>query len=370
VYVYMIGAICGAVSNVDPASTDFKQSMDLLRLHMHEVACPPEMCLRFRKYMMRSQEIFRHAFYQDVVARLSPGLRGQLAVFTYTEWMSKVPFFHCHDERERERFVVAVAPLLRQCSYTKFEVVCRVHEPAQAMFILQSGVVGAGGAVRRKGEWFGEEVLINEGVSACTCIAMTFIETMMLGREDLVGLLGDDSFPETKKLIRKTAFKMVLRAFVRKVGIAHRMQTNSRRMTRAELERWRAKQRRRAQLIKERQQIQPDYMSVVPRSKEEIAIGLPEGVEFSEEQRQVLEKNHEEMLDLALDKAHLSAQGAITARLEQLEIKLGREADVRRQRTEALEAQVEQLGGSMEAGFAQINAQMEALAAALAAQRR
>ena len=79
VYVYMIGAICEAIGAMDPASTAFKQMMDMLSLHMHEEECPPEMRLRFRKYFIRSQDMLRDEYYRDVVTKLSPALQSELA---------------------------------------------------------------------------------------------------------------------------------------------------------------------------------------------------------------------------------------------------------------------------------------------------
>ena len=39
VYVYIVGAVCEAVSAVDPASTMFKQTMDTLNTYLSEIRC-------------------------------------------------------------------------------------------------------------------------------------------------------------------------------------------------------------------------------------------------------------------------------------------------------------------------------------------
>ena len=53
VYVYMIGAICEAVSSIDPASTAFKQTMDMLNMYLSDIRCAPAMREQFRSYFLK-----------------------------------------------------------------------------------------------------------------------------------------------------------------------------------------------------------------------------------------------------------------------------------------------------------------------------
>merc|ERR1719473_1888065 len=115
VYGYMIGAICTAISAMDPASTAFKQMMDLLSLHMHEEQCPPEMRMRFRQYFIRSRDMLRDEYYKDVIEKLSPALQSELAIHCHKKVFASIPFFNCDDKIERRALVVN----MRRCCNEK-----------------------------------------------------------------------------------------------------------------------------------------------------------------------------------------------------------------------------------------------------------
>ena len=40
-YGYMIGSVCGIVTQIDPAGAKFRQSMDTLNSFMNEIELPP-----------------------------------------------------------------------------------------------------------------------------------------------------------------------------------------------------------------------------------------------------------------------------------------------------------------------------------------
>lgn len=55
--------------------------------------------------------------------KLSPRLRGRLAVHSHGEWISKISFFNCSDQLESHRFIIAVATEMERAAFTESEVV-------------------------------------------------------------------------------------------------------------------------------------------------------------------------------------------------------------------------------------------------------
>ena len=168
-------------------------------------------------------------------------MQGELALFCHKGEIAKIPFFHCEDKLERRRFVIALAPLMQRRTFCQYEVICRTGMPAEALYLIRGGIGGCGTSVVRRGEYFGDEMLMSNAVSRSTVIAMTFLDTMRLARDDVLQLLSSDEYPKTKRMVRKAAFKMVLQTFVRNVGIAHRMQLNAKRMSHSEIAQWKRK---------------------------------------------------------------------------------------------------------------------------------
>ena len=52
VYGYVIGAVCGVLSNQDPATQEYKNNMDLLNKYAEEEQLPHHLTVRCREYFM------------------------------------------------------------------------------------------------------------------------------------------------------------------------------------------------------------------------------------------------------------------------------------------------------------------------------
>jgi hypothetical protein len=59
IYAYVIGAVCGLVSNVDPASDEFQETMDLVNKYLREHRMPHDLCMKIRNYIKHCQKMMR-----------------------------------------------------------------------------------------------------------------------------------------------------------------------------------------------------------------------------------------------------------------------------------------------------------------------
>jgi len=228
---------------------------DMLNLYLADIKASMPMRERFRFYFLKAKELMRHSYYTEVLEQLSPGLRGELAMHCHSGWLSQIPFFNCGDELERQQFMVAVAMNLKRKAFTKMEMVCRQGDQADAMYIIMSGLVGCGGRVRRAGNFFGVDMIQENGVVVNTANAVTFVDCQCLLRDNLLQLLNHGDFPETQKLVRKAAFRMCLSNFVKLIGREARKKLEKKKglemkETRADLAQWKAKIKRKRILAK------------------------------------------------------------------------------------------------------------------------
>ena len=121
-YAYVIGLICGIISTMDPAGTDFSNKKDLVKAWTNEVNMPADLKSALTRYTDECRHIIRQRYYRTVLEMLSPNLRGQVSQFLYGGWMANVTFFQCDDERESTNFTMAIAELLSMLVFAPSEV--------------------------------------------------------------------------------------------------------------------------------------------------------------------------------------------------------------------------------------------------------
>ena len=129
-YAYVIGAICGVVSEMDPATREYQTNVDLLNDYMNVIKVPKAMRQRLREYFTHCKVIFRTKYYHDVLDNMSPQLQGEVARHSHGPWLFKIPFFMAEDEEERDRFVIQIALCLEPKAFAPNEMVFREGDGA------------------------------------------------------------------------------------------------------------------------------------------------------------------------------------------------------------------------------------------------
>ncbi len=142
-YAYVIGAICGVVSEMDPATREYQTNVDLLNDYMNEIKVPKAMRQRLREYFTHCKVIFRTKYYHDVLDNMSPALQGEVARHSHGPWLFKIPFFMAEDEEERDRFVIQIALCLEPKAFAPNEMVFREGDGAYSSLLSLSVLVVA-----------------------------------------------------------------------------------------------------------------------------------------------------------------------------------------------------------------------------------
>ena len=218
-YAYVIGLICGIISKMDPAGTDFANKKDLVKAWTDECNMPEQLREDLARYTEECRVIIRQRYYRTVLDMLSPRLRGQVSQFLYGDWFRAIPFFQCDDERESTSFTMAIAERLVMLVFSPSETIVSSFEDADRMYIIAKGVVAKSNSmVMCQGRYFGEEMLMRRGSHTCSHMSVTFVTLHQLLKTELDAALGKGCFPRTLHSIRRwiahKAFVHTMKAIV------------------------------------------------------------------------------------------------------------------------------------------------------------
>ena len=217
-YAYAIGSICGIISSMDPAGTEYTVKKDLLKTWASEMDMPPELRSQLFEYLDECKMLIRQGYYASLLELLSPDLVGKVSQHTHGVWIQAIPFFACDDEKERRFFTMAVAKCLHPKVFGKSEILVAASDPADSMYIIAKGVVAqSNGLVLCPGRYFGEDMCLRDGTHSHTYSTVTFVTVNVLSKEDLFGVLATGRFPITWRSIRKWVVRRSFQRIVRTI---------------------------------------------------------------------------------------------------------------------------------------------------------
>jgi hypothetical protein len=222
-YGYVIGGICGILSDLDPVTQEYRDTMDLMKMYMAELRAPIELRFRVRGYFEHCKNLFRDRIFKDtILSKLTPVLREKVAVHQYEHCLSKVHFFNVEDVTERNRFIAGVSSRLSLKAFPPQEIIIQEGAPARALGIVLRGVVRLKQQLITKDYYFAEEFITTDSTYLASAAAMTYVDVAMLSRNQLFGLLSSgvrgNLYPQTSAKIRKAQIRMALKRVVREVG--------------------------------------------------------------------------------------------------------------------------------------------------------
>ena len=214
-WAYVVGNVCGVVASLDVRTLAFRQTMDDLKcvatlfavcmwfvqltpcrllvhsFFMSEKALDHDLRGRLREYFHQARHMHQTGNYEGLLRKLSPKLRGEVALATNRDWISKVSYFrHIRDE-----CLSAIAVSLQASVYAPQEIVTGFK-----LHIVMRGVAGQQGRIITRGNVWGEDMILEARHLARVrpVRALTYLDVYALSREDLFDILED--YPATKKV--------------------------------------------------------------------------------------------------------------------------------------------------------------------------
>ncbi|OQS07282.1 voltage-gated ion channel superfamily [Thraustotheca clavata] len=213
-YSFIIGSICGLLSGLSEASTEFNQQMDHLNMYMAKEELPQEMKIMFREYFLHMKDQMHHKYFAHALDTLSPGLRGEIEVYTSGEWIHRIPFFVGGPTSQHVRFVTAITQRLVPMLYPPNEVMIHFGDATDVLYIISRGLVARLGRLFGKGHFVGEDFVLSNGIRHYQVRTLTYVDTLALRRDDLNEVLDQGTFPFKKYRIKRSS---ILLAIARKL---------------------------------------------------------------------------------------------------------------------------------------------------------
>jgi len=148
---YIIATFCGVISNMDPATTNFRNQMDQLNHFMRLNSFPSEMRVRLRQYFHHNFHLMRDEEHKSLVKRLSPQLQREVVQTAYSNWLLKVPFL----EGASKAMICEFAWYLEPRLYAPREVV-----PPGPLYIIHRGLATCGNQILTLGQCWGDDLVL------------------------------------------------------------------------------------------------------------------------------------------------------------------------------------------------------------------
>lgn len=409
-YGYAIGEICDKTANLNPAQAEYQQNMDLLNKMMLEIkvrggpsfsfsfsllfsstiffyflhflrfahcffpapsSTPPQTQLpkkdhmRFRQFFTFNKENFKNRFFiEELLDKMSPDLQGELAMYQHGAWIRRIPFFNAKSSEERRVFTSRVALCLEAVAFPPGETIYHEGDLANEMYIIQKGLAATKGLVVSEGSFFGEDFVLPGARRDSLAKSLTYTAMYMLKYDDgeeeeddegnveggkgILQILNKYGLVQTRKLIRKKAIQLALKAKFIQILSMVRLRPDYKPMSKEDCEHW--KQLNSAKSFLKRHE-----------SKREFDMQAKEAEVLAESQKEV------EKADLTLD---FWLKGHVTGAEKPEDLLDGEDGErkddlptcIRKlnRRTERFELNLQRAKSMVESGFERIELHLEA----------
>ena len=194
--------------------------------YCNQVNMDHDMRLRLHEYFEHCRQLFKNRYYMDVLADLSPTLRGEVTRGRYQAWIDRIPFFRVTNTWERKTLCMEVTSRLKPEAFAPNELLYRQGQIADRLFIIERGLVAETGVIMRKGQFFGEDAILlrtHKARRRHNCTSLSYLHLYTLSRDNLRLILEQGDLPEAAKMVQKYAAMVALRAYMRKVSLLWRV---------------------------------------------------------------------------------------------------------------------------------------------------
>lgn len=206
-WAYMVASICAALSNLDPQTTRFRQTMDELNHFMADRGLNYDLRKRLRTFLINSKDAMHEDSVKPIFNQLSPQLAADTAFYS-NEFLrnNQINFFNACPKG----FVVQITTGLKAHCFAEGEKISTVS----TMYILKKGLAAIEGRILTRGAVWGEDVILS-GISYIrkhVVHCLSYVETLSITRSHLQQIL--DRHPEAKRVVKKSAVMLAMRRAV------------------------------------------------------------------------------------------------------------------------------------------------------------
>jgi hypothetical protein len=211
----VVSSVVNTQISLDQCNNEYKRTMDNLLSLIQERHIPSPIAKLLRQYFTRCRSLHAQHYQQETLMRMSPSLRGMVALHCNTGWILKVHYLRSAPV-ESTNFVTDVSLHLRTTAFPAGENLVVFGDPNSRMYILQHGVVcSSRGRISTNGGFFGEDMVTNLVSNPIprnyTVMSLSFCEVYYLSAISLQSILVSSRYPLTRRMSRLSAFKLLFR---------------------------------------------------------------------------------------------------------------------------------------------------------------
>ena len=140
VWAYIIGAICGIISTMNPVLVEFRQTMDELNYFAKDQGIPKDLAVRLRGFFRNSSHLIRAKKYDDLLSRMSTSLWGETS-YAVAKRTLRTVYYLAHPDLEPE-FLLSISIRFKLMVFSRLEAI-----PVVNLSVLQCGVAARNGHI-------------------------------------------------------------------------------------------------------------------------------------------------------------------------------------------------------------------------------
>lgn len=195
-WAYVLGEVCGIVTEMTFDSQRFRKRMHQLNCMMQHQDLPKALRLRLRSFFLQNRYQAFYLTQQELLKEMSPQLQSEVCTALHLPWIQKVSFLQQFMAliRAQESKGVHTGPYhaciadisreLKSVAYAQQES----FENVQVLHILSKGLVALDNRIGHDGTVWGEDFVLSDLslIRPVDAFALTYVEVMCLSRDGLL----------------------------------------------------------------------------------------------------------------------------------------------------------------------------------------
>ena len=152
-WAFIIGNACSVFANMDHHGSAWRTDMDELNYFMEDMEIDEALRVRVRMYFLKGRDLQRHRDYITLVAKMSPGLKGEVSQQLNKHNLNAIWFLKKVASRTAGCYM---AEAFTHAMFPPWEWV-----KEDALHVIETGMVLCNGIPKRRGKIWGYDIILD-----------------------------------------------------------------------------------------------------------------------------------------------------------------------------------------------------------------
>ena len=201
-WAYVLGAVQAKVAALDQDTVQYREDMDALRTFCRQKRLPNEMRLRLKEYFRHRRALLKDVASNRLIEELSPGLRGEVTRYCFSDWLAQVPWVRDGADGFRTTLALSLKPSM----YSPTELVSGFD-----LHVVLRGIVIKDARIITRGQVWGTDVILTASKlrQLEPARTLTYVQLYSISADELGAILN--AYPSETRRVRAAALWMALR---------------------------------------------------------------------------------------------------------------------------------------------------------------